>query len=83
MWNALWEGFNFRKLPWVQKIINMQPQEDIHAQYIEDITCLSTLVYSGWQVNFLVEPFKQCTLHIYIYIYTDNISRAQTFAIYI
>ena len=36
-------------------IINIQPQEDNNTQYIEDITCLSILLWL--EVNFLVEPF--------------------------
>ena len=45
----------------------MWPQEDIPAQYIEDITCLSKLLWL--EVNFLVEPFPQCTRYMYILIY--------------
>ena len=41
-------------------------EEDIPAQYIEDITCLSTLLCL--EVNFLVEPFPQCARYMYIYI---------------
>ena len=41
----MWEGFNLRKHSWEKKIINMLPQEDIHAQYNEDIARLSTLLW--------------------------------------
>ena len=38
---------------------------DIHAQYIEDITCLLLC----WEVNFAGEPFPQWTQYIDILIY--------------
>ena len=51
-------------------------EENIPAQYIEDITCLSTLLCL--EVNFLVEPFPQCAR--YMYIYTDIYQGLKIFA---
>ena len=44
------------------------------------MTCLSTLLWL--EVNFLVEPFPQCTLYIYILIYIKGSKLLQT-AVYI
>ena len=60
--NSYWQdtliNIPFKKRPWASKtIINMYPQEDIHAQYIEDIPCLSTLLWL--EVKFPVEPLPQ------------------------
>ena len=55
----------------------MKPQEDIHAQYMEDITCLSTLLWL--EVNFRVEPYPQkATMHS-IYLYTDIYKRLKIY----
>ena len=67
-------------VPGRKKITQESPQEDIHAQYIEDIKYLSTSLLL--EVNFLAEPFPQCTRYIYILIYIKGSKFWQT-AVYI
>ena len=49
-----------------QNIIYMSRQEDIHVQYIEDTTCLSTLLWLGSKFSSGTIP----TMHSR-YLYTD------------
>ena len=64
VYTILLYGVHCRK---VLKNVPVWAQKDIHGQYIEDITCLPTLLWL--EVNFLVEAFPQCTQYIYILIY--------------
>ena len=64
-----------KNLPEWKKIINMSPQEDIHAHYIEDITSLSTLLWLGSKFSSGTLP----TMHS-IYLYTDMYQGLKLFA---
>ena len=58
-----------------KKSLTCKPQEDIPAQYIEDITCLSKLLSLGSKFSGGALP----TMHL-IYVYTDIYQRLKIFA---
>ena len=73
IWSALWEGFH----SWAHKKSLTCSHRKIFMVNLLKIWHVYPH-YSGWEVNFVVETFPQCSRYIYILIYIKGSKFLQT-----